>query len=58
MERADLASVPAHAGTLKAMQAKLAEANKFLFKPDRGSDDPRACAAVKKNGGYWGPFAP
>ena len=56
-ERVNLASDPEHAGTLTAMQAQLTEANTRIFSPDRGAPDPRACAQVKANGGYWGPFS-
>jgi arylsulfatase I/J len=56
-ERVNLASDPEHAGTLTAMQAQLTKANTMIFSPDRGAPDPRACAQVKINGGYWGPFS-
>ena len=39
------------------MQAQLTAANAGIFSPDRGGPDPRACAQVKANGGYWGPFS-
>jgi arylsulfatase I/J len=56
-ERVDLAKNPKFAATLAAMQAQLAEANLRIFSPNRGEPDPRACAQVVKNGGYWGPFS-
>ena len=56
-EYTNLASDPAHASRLTAMQAQLTEANLKIFSPNRGTPDPRACAQVKVNGGFWGPFA-
>jgi hypothetical protein len=34
------------------------EEEKKVFSPQRGSKDPKACKAVEKNGGFWGPFMP
>jgi len=37
--------------------AKISDAQKNVFSPDRGTVDPAACAAAKnKYKGYWGPF--
>ena len=39
------------------MMHRLHQINLTFFAPDRGEKDPAACeAAVKKYGGYWGPF--
>ena len=40
-ERVDLASEPAQARRLAAMQAQLTRANTKIFNPDRGAPDPR-----------------
>ena len=39
------------------LYARLEELDKTLFDPDRGKPDvDRACAAVVRRGGYWGPW--
>ena len=38
------------------LQAGLASGPE-IYSPVRGKRDPRACAAAKARGGYWGPFA-
>ena len=40
----------------EAMLARLAALQATLFKPDRGSKDPRACEQVVRNGGFYGPW--
>ena len=56
-ERVNLANSSAHKTRLAQMQAQLTAANLKIFAPDRGTPDLRACAQVRKNSGYWGPFA-
>jgi arylsulfatase I/J len=56
-EYVNLASDPSHASRLAEMQAHLVAENKKIFSPNRGTPDPRACEQVRKNGGFWGPFA-
>ena len=41
----------------RPMVDMLADAMRTTFYPDRGSLDPRACAAARKRGNFWGPFA-
>lgn len=56
-ERRDLATeMPER---LEAMRAKLAAYEATAFNPDRGREDPAACAcALGAYGGFWGPFRP
>ena len=55
-EHVDLAhSMPEKANEI---YAKMVQAEKHWFNPDRGApDDPRACK-VAKDSGYWQPFLP
>lgn len=39
-----------------AMLGRIDELQATVYSPDRGKEDPRACAVAKANGGYWGPF--
>jgi len=42
---------------LKSLKARLDEAQKTVFSPNRGKTDPTACtAALGPHKGYWGPF--
>ena len=42
---------------LAAVDALQATAS-YVYSPDRGRNDPRACHVAREvNGGYWGPFA-
>ena len=44
---------------LSSMRKKLDDYKKSYFSPDRGNAWPGACeTALKKNGGFWGPFLP
>lgn len=57
-EQVDLAEAhPKQYGSVRdQMMARLAELNRDIFRPDRGSPDPEACAQVERNGGFWGPW--
>ena len=53
-ETADLAaSQPAR---LRQLQARLQELRKAVYAPDRGPVDERACEAIAKYSGFWGPW--
>lgn len=43
-------------GRARRMEALLEDANKYLYKPDRGTPSPEACIQAVKYGGYYGPF--
>ena len=54
-EHVDLAlTMPAKATEI---YAKMVEAEKHWFNPDRGAPDAHACA-IAKSSGYWQPFLP
>jgi hypothetical protein len=56
-EDTDLAFEPGLTPIREEMLQQLLEANRAIFNPDRGTEDPRACLqAVDRNGGAWGPF--
>lgn len=38
------------------MKARLQELNKGIYRPNRGTTDPAACAQVEVNGGFYGPW--
>lgn len=38
------------------MKARLQELNKGIYRPNRGKNDPAACAQVQANGGFYGPW--
>jgi len=46
-----------HPDIVKDLLARIQDAQKHVFSPDRGTTDPRACeAALNIYDGYWGPF--
>ena len=50
---------PAYEGARAALLAALAKANETIYSPKRGKQSPLACeTAIKKHGGFWGPFLP
>jgi hypothetical protein len=56
-EDSDLAFEPGFTPIREQMLQQLLEANRAIFNPDRGTEDPQACLqAVDRNGGVWGPF--
>ena len=56
-ERDDLGAQPEQADRVATMLRSLEAARAGAFNPMRGGLDPKACeAAVKRFGGYWGPF--
>ena len=57
-ERVNLASMPQHAAVLANMTARLLELKKSEYTPVYPPDDlPAACAAMVRNGGFFGPWA-
>jgi len=55
-EHVNLAGDAAHADTLKSLQAKLADLNKELFLPDRGTGKLEGCMTAIDQAGTYGPF--
>ena len=40
----------------KSMLAEMDQVQTTVFSPERGANNPAACDAAKKYGGFWGPF--
>ncbi len=38
------------------MTARLGELNRLNFEPNRGAEDPEACARAEAVGGFYGPW--
>ena len=55
-ETHNLAASPAHAQVKTELLHLLLHHNSTTFSPDRGQQDPKACTAARKYGGYWGPW--
>jgi hypothetical protein len=45
-----------HPQVVQALKARMVEARKGVYNPDRGALDPQACKQVAINNGYWGPW--
>eukprot|EP00937_MAST-01D_sp_MAST-1D-sp2_P000373 g373.t1 len=55
-EYVNLATDPAYAGHLAAMNKLVDDLDATLFTPNRGKADPKACDQADKNGNFWGPW--
>jgi len=55
-EHEDLALLPEHGETLRALQKQLENFNRNIFRPERGIGATAACVQVLRNGGFLGPF--
>jgi arylsulfatase I/J len=55
-ETMNLAEDPAHAGVFARMLARIDSLQAGCYSPDRGANDKRACAQLKANGDFWGPW--
>jgi hypothetical protein len=57
-EHVDLSLDPAHAPDLARLLERLRTVSKTFFNPNRGGGDPAACAQLKANGNFFGPWLP
>ena len=55
-EHNDLALDPMYSAELARLLARLREVSKTFFNPSRGNGDQQACAQVKANGNFFGPW--
>jgi len=55
-ERHDLAAMETSKPIIAHLRKIVEDAIDTAYNPHRGKDDPRACKAAERRGGFWGPF--
>ena len=55
-EHHDLGDDPQYAPVVAEILARMDAEEATVYNPDRGAKDPRACAQVATNGGFFGPW--
>ena len=55
-EHKDLINESDYKQLIEEMREKFITENNTTFNPDRGQPDPRCCAQIAVNNGYWGPW--